>query len=155
MNISKKIQSLHPLIVVSFAAALIIGLGIVLFHEITPLKATSFEVDGRHAFSNYAEWPRSSNPIFGDTMRWYLEHLHVHQLEQLNISNPTKWSATEHIDMNGDGLVDLLYYYTCNNSCGIFRKKYLVLLNKGSLKFDVGYICVESGSAWHGDCADI
>ena len=77
MNISKKILSLHPVIVIGFAAAVLIGLGAMLFSGIDTSRARSFTVSGPYVFSNYTEWPSSSAPKHIDSMRWYLEQLQL------------------------------------------------------------------------------
>ena len=155
MNISKKIISIHPIIVVGFAVVLLISLGVVLFYEITPSRARSFEVTGSYVFSTYRDWPRSEDPKPNDTMRWYLSAMHQVQNRPLD-TTPTAWRATEQVDINGDGLIDILHRFTrCDsNSCSSVDVDYYVLLNKGDLSFEVGYVCRNDG-VWRGDCADI
>lgn len=102
--------------------------------------------------------PSSQAPKSNDIMMRVLYRLAYFHSDDVNGLKKTP-QKTSFVDINGDGLIDLLYHnytYSTNNRSYSFG----VFLNRGDLGFDVSYRCYifTSGSTnptttYRGDCA--
>lgn len=106
-----------------------------------PAAMAGFSQNTLGLYSGYASWPNSATLKSDDTKAQSL-----FLLEQSGAVNTFS-------DINGDGLVDILYHNDTfdedqANHFGIF-------LNNGNLGFDWVYKCVYKGAAneYYGDCA--
>jgi len=84
-------------------------------------------------FDDYASWPSSETPIQPDNKRYMLSLYYTDTAPILT-------------DINGDNLVDLLYY---NGA------EYGIFLNNGNNEVEPVYMCRRAGVLWYGDCADV
>ena len=133
---------------------------------------------------HYENWPKSMK--FNKNAPWSSVFLFVEdnytyaermKYNQLSLDSKSKPLDAKFIDLNGDGLLDYLYYnhqivdyqYLINDIDNVRNSKYMsmkdcILLNNGQ-GFDVAYRCVtdteweSSGNEavdvyYHGDCAD-
>ena len=100
-------------------------------------RASEFDL-----FKSYATWPNSSVKKVGTAAEW----LHT-------MAPPITSQPTTSVDVNGDGLTDVLVHQENRDVGGI--QYYGVLLNRGDLKFDLAYKCVVDSdlNKFYGDCA--
>lgn len=100
-------------------------------------RASEFDL-----FKPYATWTNSSNKKVGTTAEW----LHT-------MAPPVTSQPTTSMDVNGDGLADILVHQENRDVGGI--QYYGVLLNRGDLRFDLVYKCVVVSdlNKFYGDCA--
>lgn len=97
-------------------------------------------------FKSYATWPNSTARKATTAAQW------LHTMAPGSPSDPPQV-----VDINGDGLVDILVHLEkINIEAGVYHWYYGVLLNRGDLTFDLAYKCVHtfvSGvSRFYGDC---
>ena len=161
----------------SFLLAVFSGIALTLSAVSLYLHAPSADTDGRETFSqalenslfpqalagfgtssskpwaNYTSWPSSNELKEDDTM---YQSLYTLYFSYSNNQNNTQ-SLT---DINGDGLIDILFYYYSSISDNVG----LVLINNGNLGFDLVYKCYydDYGNSsspatrlYYGDCADV
>jgi len=86
-------------------------------------------------FSDYESWPQAATPIDNDYTRYML-----HLLGKSEVTEGARFA-----DVNGDGLVDMLY---CKD------QDYGLFINNGSSQMEPFYVCKYDGGIWYGDCAD-
>ncbi len=132
----------------SFACAALLVIGIVSYVLVgmnPPKTEASYDpANPFDLFASHATWPNSTARKIGTAAEW------------LHTMFPDLSSGVSHLDINGDGLVDILLH---NEPVGIGSTKvYGVLLNRGDLNFDLAYKCVTKidGSGvrqFYGDCA--
>ena len=117
--------------------------------------SNSSEISGSRVFKNYkTEWPSSDGPRANDPYRSLL------QLTPISFNSAgNHGTGSNFVDINGDGLVDLLYinhgtsYFNSQNIGWV--QKYAVLIHKGN-GLDVIYKCVVHNDNFvqlYGDCA--
>lgn len=92
-------------------------------------------------FNDYTSWRASTSKKSDDYMIHALYYAHT---------GSTGGTLRTFLDINGDGLSDMLYMYDGYMNFG--HVDYLVLLNSGNNNFTVGYKCVMADK-WYGDCA--
>lgn len=99
-------------------------------------------------FKSYQTWPTSGVQKTGTDAEW------------LHAMNPTFGNTVipaQNVDINGDGLVDILVHAEFQSISGGWSFYYGVLLNRGDRKFDLVYKCVYITAAgpdkFYGDCA--
>jgi hypothetical protein len=122
-----------------------------------PIVGIQFQDEelGADIFSNYTTWSYSEELKSTDTTYLMLGMFSIDNLYN-------KWSAF--VDINGDGLVDVLYRE--NNPLPLYINKRIILINNGDYTFKVAYKCVNKTSQYrdfqkeikiwfYGDCADI
>ena len=108
-----------------------------------------FDTQSISIFSEFESWPGSNTLREDDTAVQVL-----HTARAYN-SNPNRFSW---VDINGDGLTDLLYhYYNSSNYRG--GGQYAIYLNQGNADFSLLYKCFYNTDldsypyTWYGDCA--
>ena len=130
------------------------------------LQSTVSPIDG--LFKDYQSWPYSNKLKPNQTMMQMLEMMVTSRIYK----KQSFASASQYIDLNGDGLSDFLYFYyappfdpTTGNLTGSGRKDcyskgargYMVLKNNGDYTFEQAYKCMwQSGDTvnnFYGDCA--
>lgn len=105
---------------------------------------------------NYEDWPQSDTK--NEDAAWSLGDI---PLFPAGISDTWVFddAMRQFIDLNGDGLLDFLYYLKYRESTHSLNNSYeCVLLNNGQ-GWDIAYRCVGvwssgNGFKYYGDCAD-
>lgn len=126
--------------------ALLITLGVVSIYIITPPSKTKagFGSGSIDIFDSYGSWPSSTTLKSTDTM--------VQVLFQMR--SDTRSSS---VDINGDGLTDVLHHEYNGVSFQDAQGRFGVFLNKGNLTYDLVYKCYvrdyNSVRTYYGDCA--
>lgn len=98
-------------------------------------------------FKSYETWPTSGVPKTGTDSEW---------LHAMNPSYGNTVISAENVDINGDGLVDILVHAEGLPIPDGQIFYYGVLLNRGDRKFDLVYKCVYITAfvdSFYGDCA--
>jgi len=147
---NKQILSRISLIILPL---LIIGISVYLFINSNVKEAkASVNIAGDRSefdlFKSYNTWPNSATRKTGTAAEW------LHTM----VNDVAQGSAVTHVDINGDGLVDILLHQEKVNIEGsLYHWYYGVLLNRGDLTFDLVYKCLQSldsgVSRFYGDCA--
>ena len=106
-------------------------------------------------FASYTSWPSSRRLKDNDSLRWIIEMMVVSKTDITD----TFLTASQFVDLNGDGLNDYLYFYYRPNMSGIGERGYIALQNTGNNNFDlIYYKCYwykdNSVNIVYGDCAD-
>lgn len=115
---------------------------------LAPEALAGFNASTIKIFAGYAAWPTSVARKAGDTIP------QVFSLIAKNYTNSNS-GTTHQVDVNGDGLTDLLYHSAMPGSYPFY---FGVFLNQGNLQYDLAYKCaylpVGTVAHYYGDCAD-
>lgn len=110
-----------------------------------PLALASAPSDSPEFFLyNYTSWPSSTTRKSTD-----------HMVDALYFAAKGSILST-FIDINGDGLNDIVYVAAKSNfgGSGMSGGIYLLFLNTGNNNFEVSYKCaITDDGRWYGDCA--
>lgn len=148
---SKKIKKISITVAVIVFS---VGLGYV-FSQPSFVLSTNPDIAGQEVFKNWeTEWISSDTGITDDPYRSFM------QLTPLVFASNGAGRGSNFVDINGDGLVDLLYLGqdTSHSNTGAYTgwiQRIAVLINNGN-RFDVVYKCVirnDTISQFYGDCA--
>ena len=126
-----------------------------IFKEKLVFSASDFG-DSIDIFNNYPSWKKSVSQKTGDTMSQTLYVLARSVIYKQNFdSQQTYQSVTPQsiIDINGDGLADIVYHSRELRNGGYDILYSAILLNKGSMTYELSYKCVHDSTSWYGDCA--
>lgn len=98
-------------------------------------------------FKAYPTWPTSGAHKTGTAADW----LHT-------MSPGVSTSPSQTVDVNGDGLLDILIHHEFVSTVpSIYNFYYGILLNRGDLTFDLVYKCVyvsgDGPDKFYGECA--
>ncbi len=116
------------------------------------LKPTGSQI---YIFNKWSTWPKSGAQKAGDMIpqTLFLMGLPVG-------TDPGTWQDHTIMDINGDGLSDVLYHDLAVSSGTL--SFFAILLNKGNMNFELVYKCAVYDSnefdeykEWTGDCAAI
>ena len=128
-----------------------------IFKEKLVFSASDFG-DSIDIFNNYPSWKKSVSQKTGDTMSQTLYVLgrSIVRTQQGADQSYTSVTPQSMMDINGDGLVDIVYHYRYKFEG--FPANYdilysAILLNKGSMTYELSYKCVHDSTSWYGDCA--
>lgn len=106
-------------------------------------------------FASSSSWPSSRRLKDNDSLRWIIEMMVV---SKTDIAEEFL-TASQFVDLNGDGLNDYLYFYYRPNMSGIGERGYIALQNNGDNNFNIIYKCFwhkdNGNNTVYGDCADI
>ncbi|MBI4359527.1 MAG: hypothetical protein HY564_00335 [Candidatus Jacksonbacteria bacterium] len=126
-----------------------------IFKQKSVFSASDFG-DSIDIFSNYTSWQKSPSKKTGDTTSQTLYLLARSVVYKQNFdSEQTYQSVTPQsiIDINGDGLADIVYHSREFKNGGYDILYSAILLNKGSMTYELSYKCVHDATGWYGDCA--
>lgn len=105
---------------------------------------------------NYGTWPQSDTRNTGAP--WSLGDFTIFPAGTF-VNFPRDYGLRQFIDLNGDGLLDFVYYVkSLHNDLSANNSSECVLLNNGQ-GWDIAYRCVvtrsgQQGVTYYGDCAD-
>jgi hypothetical protein len=136
------------------AVAFAVGMSF-LFSPTSIVFSNTPEIESQEVFKNYkTEWASSSRGRIDDPYRKLLQLTSI-----VWNANRSSGSGATFVDVNGDGLADLLYmqhgtYYRNGTNFG-WEQRMAVLMNTG-VGYEVQYTCVihnEDLEQYFGDCA--
>lgn len=114
--------------------------------------------DGNYSddiFYDFKSWNRSFKISKTDKVFWYLNLIYTKNLASNNTSSKNYWYS--HMDINGDGLIDMIYIDEFNKKSIAWNqregKKYAILINQGDESYVTKYKCVDYMWFYYGDCA--
>ena len=110
-------------------------------------------------FEAYQTWPSSQNKKSSDTLVHFIYELKGPITKVENSGESTTYNTYTLLDVNGDGLTDMIY--RDNHDNGGNRIKMAMWLNNGNNSFDLVYKCMvwndyanPDRDSWYGDCAE-
>ncbi len=101
-------------------------------------------------FDNYETW-KSGKLKPNDTIGQVLRAMNTTK----TTFNESTETGEQFVDINGDGLLDFLYFsITPSDTAPGSLNKTALFINKGNFTFEPIYKCVVSQSIYYGDCAE-
>ncbi len=103
-------------------------------------------------FSSYLDWKKSTSAKQNDTTLAFLKMMVTSSTQWVTYSTVYNYPSSL-VDVNWDGLVDMLYshYYKINHDS---EYKYAIMVNNGNYTFTPVYRCYIKGWYYYGDCAE-
>lgn len=112
-------------------------------------------------FGAYATWASSKNKKSNDTLAQFIYELKGPVTKIENSGQSTTYNTYTLLDVNGDGLTDMIYRDGTDLGGTNGRLKMAMWLNNGNNSFDLAYKCYvwndpanPDRDSWYGDCAE-
>jgi hypothetical protein len=145
----------YRIIMISSLALLIISGSIIIFAKYT-LRSTLAHYMRPSFFEDFATWYSSSKRKTNNTLGDVVSAMNTTKTTFSDIVE----AGEQFVDINGDGLLDFLYYGKASFGNPWTDEKSAVFINKGNFSFDPIYKCViyspdgpNYPATWYGDCA--